>query len=128
MPTVRTGEHLLLESTTKFVESVTYDVICQFYTVKGMVVESEVLKAQNCALRKLSLLMHSNDSCQIAQIEKCIQSSIQTQINNCFPYESLNHKQKQELTTSEEPNKIRGLSITLSKQRRACFLIHFRET
>ena len=29
-----------------FVESGTYDVICQFCTVKGMVVESEVLKAQ----------------------------------------------------------------------------------
>ena len=29
-----------------FVESETYDVICQFCTVKGMVVESEVLKAQ----------------------------------------------------------------------------------
>ena len=29
-----------------FVESGTYDVICQFCTVKGMVVESEILKAQ----------------------------------------------------------------------------------
>ena len=52
--------HLLPESTTKSVESVTYDVICQICTVKGMVVESEVLKAQNCALSKLSLPMHSN--------------------------------------------------------------------
>ena len=43
-----------------FVESGTYDVICQFCTVKGMVVESEVLKAQSCALSKLSLPMHSN--------------------------------------------------------------------
>ena len=42
------------------VESGTYDVICQFCTVKGMVVESEVLKAQNCALSKFSLPMHSN--------------------------------------------------------------------
>ena len=50
MPTVRTAKHLLLESTTKSVESGTYDVICQFCTVKGMVVESEVLKAQSCAL------------------------------------------------------------------------------
>ena len=45
------------------VESGTYDVICQFCTVnraiKGMV-ESEVLKAQNCALSKFSLPMHSN--------------------------------------------------------------------
>ena len=39
----------------------TYDVICQFCTVKGMVVESEVLKAQSCALSKLSLPMHSNE-------------------------------------------------------------------
>ena len=60
MPTVRTAKHLLLESTTKSVESRTYDVICQFRTVKGMVVESEVLKAQNCALSKLSLPMHSD--------------------------------------------------------------------
>ena len=43
-----------------FVESGTYDVICQFCTVRGMVVESEVLKAQSCALSKLSLPMHSN--------------------------------------------------------------------
>ena len=61
MPTVRTAKHLLLESTTKSVESGTYDVICHFCTVKGMVVESEVLmKAQSCALSKLSLPMHSN--------------------------------------------------------------------
>ena len=53
MPTVRTAKHLLLESGP-------YDVICQFCTLKGMVVESEVLKAQNCALSKLSLPMHSN--------------------------------------------------------------------
>ena len=53
MPTVRIAEHLLLESTTKSVESGTYDVICQFCTVKGMVVESEVLKAQNCAQKSL---------------------------------------------------------------------------
>ena len=42
------------------VESGTYDAICQFCTVKGMVAESEALKAQNCALSKLSLPMHSN--------------------------------------------------------------------
>ena len=30
-----------------FVESGTYDVICQFRTFKGLVVESEVLKAQS---------------------------------------------------------------------------------
>ena len=60
MPTVRTVKHLLLELTTRSVESGTYDVICQFCTVKGMVVESEVFKAQNCALSKLSLPMHSN--------------------------------------------------------------------
>ena len=30
--------------------------------VKGMVVESEALKAQNCALSKFSLPMHSNGS------------------------------------------------------------------
>ena len=56
----RTAKHLLPESTTKSVESGTNDVICQFCTVKGMVVESEVLKAQNCALSKFSLPMHSN--------------------------------------------------------------------
>ena len=60
MPTVRTAKHLLLESTTNSVESGTYDVICQFCTVKGMVVESEVLKAQNCSVSKLSLPVHSN--------------------------------------------------------------------
>ena len=60
MPTVRTAKHLLLESTTKSVESGTYDVICQFCTVKGVVVESEVLKAQSCALSNLGLPVHSN--------------------------------------------------------------------
>ena len=35
-----------------FVESGTNDVICQFCTVKGMVVESEILKALCCALSK----------------------------------------------------------------------------
>ena len=52
MPTVRTAKHLLLESTTKSVESGTNDVICQFCTVKGMVVESEILNALCCALSK----------------------------------------------------------------------------
>ena len=47
-----TAEHLLLESTTKSVESGTYDVICHFCTVKGMVVEPEILKAQSCASSK----------------------------------------------------------------------------
>ena len=61
MPIVRTAKHLLLESTTKSVESGTNDVICQFCTVKGMVVESEVLKAQNCALSKFSLPVHCNE-------------------------------------------------------------------
>ena len=61
MPSVRTAKLLLLESTTKSVEPGTYDVICQFCTVKGMVVESEVLKAPCWALSKLSLPMHSND-------------------------------------------------------------------
>ena len=61
MTTVRTGKHLLLESTTKSVESGTYDVICQFCTVKSMVVESEVLKAPCCALSKLGLPMHSDE-------------------------------------------------------------------
>ena len=54
---VPTAKHLLLESTTKSVESGTYDVICQFCTVEGMVVESEVLKVENCALSKFSLPM-----------------------------------------------------------------------
>ena len=52
MPTVRTAKHLLLESTTKSVESGTNDLICQFCTVKGMVVETEILKALCCALSK----------------------------------------------------------------------------
>ena len=58
---MRTAKHLLLQSTTKPVEPGTYDVICQFCTVKGTVVESEVLKAQNCALSNFSLPMHSNE-------------------------------------------------------------------
>ena len=62
MPAVRTAKHLLLESTTKSVESGTYDVICQFCTVKGMVVESEVFKAQSCVLSKFSLPMHCNEA------------------------------------------------------------------
>ena len=62
MPTVRTAKHLLLESTTKSVESGTNDVICQFCTVKGMVVESEILKALCCALSKLGLPVHANVS------------------------------------------------------------------
>ena len=64
MPTVRTAKHLLLESTTKSVASGTYDVICQFCTVDGMVVQSELLKAQSCALSKLSLLMYSNEAAE----------------------------------------------------------------
>ena len=52
MPTVRTAKHLLLESTTKPVESGTKDVICQFCTVKAVVGETEILKAQSCALSK----------------------------------------------------------------------------
>ena len=56
----RTAKHLLPESTTKCVEFGTYDVICQFCTVKGVIVESEVLKAQNCAFSKFSFPMHSN--------------------------------------------------------------------
>ena len=56
---------MLLESTTKSEESGTYDVICQFCTVKGMVVESEVLKVQNFALSKLSLPMHSNEGSKL---------------------------------------------------------------
>ena len=42
------------------VESGTYDVICQCCTVKGMVVKSEILKAPNCALSKVSLPLHFN--------------------------------------------------------------------
>ena len=57
MPTVRTDKHLLLESTTKTVESGTYDGIGQFCTVKFMVVEYEVLKAQIGALSIFSLPM-----------------------------------------------------------------------
>ena len=60
MSKVRTAKHLLQESMTKSVEAGTYDVICQFCAVKGMVVDTEVLKAQNCALSKFSLPMHSN--------------------------------------------------------------------
>ena len=60
MPTVRTAKHSLVECTTKSVESRTYNVDCQFCTVKGMVLESEVLKTQSCPLSKLSLPMHSN--------------------------------------------------------------------
>ena len=55
-----TRENCLLTVCYLFVESGTYDVICQFCRVKGMVVESEVLKAQNCALSKFSLPMHCN--------------------------------------------------------------------
>ena len=50
-PTVRTAKDSLVQS----VESGTFDVFCQFCTVKGIVVESEVLKAQNCAFSKFSL-------------------------------------------------------------------------
>ena len=61
MPTVRTAKHLFMESTTISMESGTYDVTCLFCKVKGMVVESEALEAQNCALSKFSLPMHSNE-------------------------------------------------------------------
>ena len=60
MPTVRTAKHLLLETTTISVESGTYDVIYHFCMVKGMVMESEVLNARNCALSKFSLPMHAD--------------------------------------------------------------------
>ena len=70
MPTVRTSKHLLLESTIKSVEFGTYDVICQFCTVNGMVVESEVLKAQSCALSKFSLPMHSNGNIIISKVSR----------------------------------------------------------
>ena len=58
MPNVCTPKHLLLES-SKSMKSGTHEVICQFCNVKGMVVESEVLKAQNCALNEFSLPMNS---------------------------------------------------------------------
>ena len=61
MPIVRTAKHLFMEFTTISMESGIFDVICQFCTVKGMVMESEALKAQNCALSKFSLPMHSNE-------------------------------------------------------------------
>ena len=54
-----------------FVESGTYDVICQFCTVKGMVVETEVLKAQSCALSKLNLPVHSNAQAGAPQAQTC---------------------------------------------------------
>ena len=74
MATVHTAKHLLLESTTKSVESGTYDVICQFCTVEGMVVESEVLNAPCCALSKLSLPRHSND-CLITKLDCLVNES-----------------------------------------------------
>ena len=46
-----------------FVESGIYNVICQFCTVKGMVVESEILKAQSCAL--------SNKACLCTLMVQC---------------------------------------------------------
>ena len=58
---------LTLECPVGLVESGTYDVICQFCTVKGMVVESEVLKAQNCALSKFILPMHSNGALSLKE-------------------------------------------------------------
>ena len=85
MPTVRTAKHLLLESTTKSVESGTYDVICQFCTVKGMVVESEVLKAPCCALSKLSLPMHSNVT-YIGEIDKSYLPHVSTFIDRHEPF------------------------------------------
>ena len=60
-----TRDNCLLTVCYLFVESGTYDVICQFCTFKGMVVESsEVLKAQNCALSKFSFSMHCNEDVQ----------------------------------------------------------------
>ena len=60
MQTVGTAKHLLLKFTTKSVASGIYDIICQFCTVKGMVVESEVLKTQSSASSNFSLPMNSN--------------------------------------------------------------------
>ena len=77
MPTVRKAKYLLLESPTKSVESGTYDVICQFCTVKCIVVESEVLEAQNCALSKFSLPMHSNDLLSKRTMKTCNEKSFQ---------------------------------------------------
>ena len=48
-------------------ESEAYDLICQICMVEGMVGESEVLKAQNCALIKFCLPMHSNVVCTFMQ-------------------------------------------------------------
>ena len=76
MPTVHTAEHLLLESTTKSVESGTYDVFRQLCTVKGKVVESEVLKAPCCALSKLSLPMHSNVTPRSKEILRRVDSFV----------------------------------------------------
>ena len=60
---VESGTHKILCLSVEglSVESGAYNVICQFRTVKGMVVESELLKAQNYALSKFSLPMHSNE-------------------------------------------------------------------
>ena len=85
MPTVRTAMQLLLESTTKSVESATHDVICQFCTVKGMVAESEVLKAQSCALSKLSLPVHSNEDLMFKQDNALVHKRLP--MSNCYLYE-----------------------------------------
>ena len=90
MPTVRTAKHLLLESTTKSVESGTNDVICQFCTVKGMVVDSEVLKAQNCALSKFSLPVHCNDVATSTGFENCTLVSKTAKKNSINFFENAN--------------------------------------
>ena len=106
MPTVRTAKHLLLESTTKSVESGTNDVICQFCTVKGMVVESEVLKAQNCALSKFSLPVHCNGEHSIDSAFKLSCSIIEAYLNHLYssqlitpPVYTFNSQTKENITT-----------------------------
>ena len=111
-----------------FVESGTYDVICQFCTVKGMVVESEILKAQSCALSNkacLCTLMDSNINDLIKSVdsfsneeqsvedenrtftnsnkETDIPSTIDFQIEPFHQYSSFSYQQSKQKTNNTNP-------------------------
>ena len=98
------------------VESGTYDVICQFCTVWGMVVESEVLKARNCALSKFSLPMHSSEkpaACQVV-VRRSLRFTLSRRAYGDNSYQATTH--------------IRGQLINFKKRQLITIKTHIRKS
>ena len=96
MPTVRKAKHLFMESTTISMESGTYDVICLFCTVKGMVVESEHWKHKIVLCANLACLCTLMRTClrtnngELREIRTCYRP-IQTECSNHYATASPNY-------------------------------------